>query len=340
MRVCLLVLEQDLKNRYQYIENNFADEKIILNLTNVTKTNYLVTLWDRYKNTKHLLAEYQRIKNRISTFEIILFSNSEGYIASNIISWIHRDFPNIIKVSLQHGFFIENKETVFKKFSNLIIKFISGFYLIGSGLYNPTINKYIVYNSYYKSNLVKLGVKNDDVIISSYYLKGETFYSSKNVYQNITRNNAIFLLQPLSELGLISKEFELELVMWVISKLSKKYGNVYIKQHPYKDIKFPNLPSNCIIVSQNLFELASKASIAFSFFSVALIELDYLGIQSVAIQHNKINTDKKIYDFFKFVASYNKGYDLRFVENTNLKVGNFYESEIHSCEHLYSCLRY
>jgi hypothetical protein len=339
MRVCLLILEQNLTDRYPYIEDNFSDEKIVLNLTNILRSTVFATLRDRLDNIQNILAEYKRIKGRIGSFDVILFSNSEGYIAANIIRWINRDFPNITKVSLQHGFFVIEPPPKYKRFASLIIRTLTRYELIGSGLYNRSIEKYIVYNSYYRSLLVSFGVSHKDVIVSSFYLKGKEFFTSKNLYCDVIENNAILLLQPLSKLGMTSKEFEIELISWAIKNLSEKYDNVFIKQHPYSSITITDLPENCLIVSSSPFDLARHATIAFSFLSATLIELDYLGVKAVAIYHKNIKANYKAYNFFRFISDYNDPYYALEYRKNNEEIEDFYESEICTLNELNTQLR-
>ncbi len=85
--------------------------------------------------------------------------------------------------------------------------------------------------------------------------------------------------------------------------------------------------------------LARHATIAFSFCSTALIELDYLGLKSVAIYHKNIKIDYRTYNYFRFISDYNGPYCALEYRKNNVEIEDFYESEICSLNELNTQLR-
>lgn len=297
----LIIAEKDLKGRYPEIEKLCKNNIFVIEGQAVTGQGFWETLYKRYKLKNLIIKEISKISIPALTSDPIFISNSEGYIAKNIIENIIEKNPAANIVCLQHGMFvIERRKWI--KIARLLISFVTKniikFDCIGSGIINKNINYYIVYNNLYKKQIIEQGIDPDKVIVSTETLKGKEFWNRK-LKKKVCNDSIVLLLQPLSALGLITQENEIELLDQLISALSKSYQKVYIKQHPYKDISNLKLETNCIYINQSISDMATSVDTAISFFSEALHELEYLGVNTIALYDERIKVKKSIYQQFR-----------------------------------------
>jgi len=163
------------------------------------------------------------------------------------------------------------------------------------------------------------------VIISSKILMGDLFFSHKKIIQPYKNNNALLLLQCLSEFAITDKKTETWMIKSIITLLSEKYDRVFIKQHPYNDIQLTSLPMNCSIVRDEIINTSQDCRMAVSFISSALLECEYFGLETIAINHNKIKVPNNSYDFFHTVGHLQKNGSLKLVENKR-PFNNYFET--------------
>jgi hypothetical protein len=318
----LLILEEDLAERFIFFEAQLKVEKCVLPLKNILTRSRILTLVNRIRYKNIILKRYEEIKPQLARKQRIFLSNAEGFIAKNIIDLLKRDYPETQLVVLQHGIFVARDVRAFKstllKFANAASRFIFGIYLAGEGFGRTSADKYIVYNSYYSEFLVKLGWEESNVIVSAFYLKG--FSGAKQQPLSTSGNrSAIFLLQCLHAAGISSRRVQDKLIERTTELLSFTYDSVQIKQHPYCNISLPKLPPNCAVVNADINELASSASLIVSFFSTALIDVEHLGIPTVAVRSRQLKVDPGVYDLFRFVHDYDSsGSEKNFTYSRNI----------------------
>lgn len=301
----LIIFEDLLKERFDYLCKKYNISNITLNLSNNYTSNILLNILYRIKSKKRLHNEYKCLKKKIvqNNIKKILVSNSEGYIASNFLTKLREDFPWIEIVSLQHGLFVPEyrplKEKI-KRLVNVITYKIYHLKLFGEGFGNKLPDRYIVLNNLYREYLLKLGWNSKDIIVDPYFLKCY-FYDMGKKYNKAKENNetALFFTQALSYSRLCSKEQETTLNKRIIAYLSSNYKKVIIKIHPSKKplLTFP-LPDNCCIEA-DILEALKQADVAYSFFSTALIDAEIFGINTVAIKSKYIKISDKIYQLFR-----------------------------------------
>jgi hypothetical protein len=298
----LLNIEKDLEARFDHVVKNSKIQKVTMDLRSIYAKSLYKTIYKRLVYKEKILLEYKKIKSFLIGKKVVLLSNGEGFVAKNIISFILKDFPNIILVVLQHGIFVTEKP---KKINQLIRFFLNSFfrlffkvYVFGTGFGFANSHKYIVYNETYKRYLQSINILPENIIVSSFFLKGE----GNTSHNNVKNDSALFLLQCLSELNITTKKYENFLCTTIIRSLSNTYKKVLIKQHPYCTIKLENLPDNCFIESANVSELISKSTIMISFFSTALLEYENIDIPCVAVFSDKLKVDLRQYQVFKYIS--------------------------------------
>lgn len=314
-----LIFEEDLANRFKFFEEETKIPVHQFSLMNVYHDSKFRTILTRLSFRDQLTDEYEKVKKKLSGLERIFISNSEGFLAKNIIFYIKQDFPHLKIITLQHGVFElpepNGFQKLIKKTLNFISKNILGYYLLGDGFGEKSSDKYIVYNSIYKDYLIEHGWNADDVTISSYLLRGE---KPAEKIENRQTKNAIFFLQCLNKNGMCSKETEIELTMDVLERLSKSYEKVFIKQHPFGDVELPKLPKNAFIV--DVLPPLKDLSLAVSFFSTAILEYEKYGIKGLSLKSSRISIDPSIYDQFIYICDIDKPSDeLTFYENEKRK---------------------
>lgn len=313
-----LIMEKDLEKRFTFFQEHTQMPSYCLNLQTSLKLSKIETIFSRFTYKKKLETEYQKMKASLKEIDELFISNPEGFIAKNIIDYIKRDFPKLRIISLQHGIFYLNKDSSFKTqlktFLNVISKAFLGYKIVGEGFGPKSTDVYIVYNHLYKDYLESLGWKNSEVVVSSYLLKGEkngiNFKKSGN-------GTAVFFLQCLSKLGILNHEDEMEFVMNIATKLSRKFKKVIIKQHPYAPIDLPKLPGNCVETIEKV-EM-DDVDLVTSAFSTALLDYEKYDLDSVAIRYNKLNINFNIYDQFLNIHEFENDMNKDFEFNKNKK---------------------
>lgn len=332
----LLIMETDLSSRYAYVERVLCRDKHVLPLKNVTKKHLLNTLTVRLRLRGEISSAYQELKQVLSGHRFVFLSNTEGFIARNIVRWIRRDFPAITLFSMQHGIVILERNRIKMAVTfclNRWTEFAADYSLLGEGLVNDCIDYYIVYNQSYKSVLVADGISAGRVIISSLFLKGDKFIESGNTSAGVQKNNALFLLQCLSALAITDRETEAALIHSVVAWLSKQYDVVFLKQHPYCNIELASLPNNCTVVEGEVADIARECAVAISFFSVALLECEYLGLRTIAIRSRSLNVTPEAYSLFELIGDLQD--DGSVVLSASARAfSKYYESQIASPDEL------
>lgn len=337
-RSLLLIMEADLISRFEYVEQVLCRDKHVLPLTNVSRRNPLSTLVARLRMRHEVFAAYDQLKSQLSNYRYVFLSNTEGFIARNVAKWIRRDFPDVILLDLQHGIFMRANDrtraliTCLNKLTELALDYS----LAGSGIFQKEVNFYIVYNNWYKSLLVRLGVPADRVIVSSFLLKGKKLFEMKKVASTDNRT-ALFLLQCLSELAITDKKTEVSLNQFIVKWLSENYDVVLLKQHPYCNIEIAGLPVNCKFVEGDVTDIAQECGTVVSFFSSALFECELLGLRTIAISDDRLKVIPGIYKLFKEVGEVQEDGSLSLKTNPDL-FSTYFESEIHTAEELFAVL--
>lgn len=300
----LLIMEEDLANRFSFFEHETGISTHVLKLKTSLKQSKISTVLSRLAYKKQLNAEYDRLKPKLAGLDQIFISNPEGFIAKNIIAAIRKDFPDKL-ISLQHGIFLLRKDSFLtknlKRFTNFLSNILLGYYIVGDGFGDKSTDKYIVYNSLYKKFLLENNWNDSDVIVSSYLLKGEK--EVEKVYTGHKRN-AVFFLQCLHKLGITDENTETEMISTVVRKLSVRFDNVLIKQHPYAYVELPSLPSNAVVI-ETLPDF-KEISFGVAAFSTALLELEKYGVPYTAIISCRLKVKKEIYKQFLNIHDFDK----------------------------------
>lgn len=303
----LIILEDILKERFDYLCNKYGIKQIKLMLRNNYSGNMLINLLYRVLSKGEIDRKYRELKELIKKQGIsrVFVSNAEGYVASNILTRLNEDFPELTLIALQHGIFVPDyrsfRESLKRKINYITYRLLR-FKLLGEGFGNRLVDKYIVYNDMYRDHLLGLGWKAEDIIVDLYFLKcyfydmGRKYRKSKNIEEV---NIALFFTQDLCYSRFCSRAEEALLNKKVIDYLSRKYNKVIIKIHPSNKVilSYP-LPSNCYI-EYNILHAMIEADVAYSFFSTALIDADIFGLYTVAMKSRHIKVDNSIYLLFK-----------------------------------------
>jgi hypothetical protein len=302
-KTMFLVMEEDLISRFSFFTNYTQMPVHILRLKASFDLSKLKTIASRLNYSKKLDLEYHELKTKLGTLDKIFISNPEGFIAKNIIYRIRRDYPRLEIISMQHGVFTLGKISFFSNFPKAIINFFSkvflGYFLVGDGFGDKTTDKYIVYNSLYKNYLIEHGWKTNEVIVSSFFLKG---YEAIEPIETKPNDTAIFFLQCLHSLGSTDKNTEIDMISTIVQKLSVKFRRVLIKQHPYADVELPPLPDNVEVIK--VVPDIKNISFVISAFSTALFEYERHGIPYTSIYSEKLKVDKILYEQFLYVHDF------------------------------------
>lgn len=335
----LLIIESDLSSRFPYAEEVLCKHKRVLPLKNITKRNTVATLIARLMLRQKVFAAYEELRKDLYKYRYIFLSNAEGFIANNIIRWIRRDFPNVMLLHLQHGMFVLEGKSRIKSLGALLNKITEAtidYNVAGGGFVNRHVDFYIIYNNYYRSLLINEGVSRGKIVVSTLLLKGKTFLRSENAYSQ-NKGNVLFLLQCLSALAITDEETEAKLISCSVNWLSRQYEYVFLKQHPYCDIKLSKVPSNCEFVEGNVQDIAKKCGTAVSFFSEALFECEFLGLRTIAIRAKDINIMPGIYHLFETVGDIQEDDSVVLSENSR-SFSRYYESELTSADDLFQLI--
>jgi len=308
MNVGMLVLEEDLKERYPLFESECCSNIGVLSFKNILKSNWLGTLSGRFGTRKHLKTAFESLPDRIKSADILFISNTEGYIANNIVSWLRKNNPDMIIISLQHGMFLFHEmklKTLIAKCISNWMHYLIGFSLIGTGFFNANVDGYVVYNKNYKKMLLDVGANPHGVFMGASLLKGINYKGALGKERvHDADSSAVFLLQPLSALGMLSERDERSIINTTIKWMSTQYKKVYIKQHPYCKITIDWNESVTEVNIGNISEIYKIAGTAVSFFSEALNDCRAQGMKSIAIYDSEINVDSRVYDFFPSVIKF------------------------------------
>ncbi len=327
IKSALLVLEKDLEGRFPSIEKFCKTSTYVLNIQNKIRQNLTETVLVRYESGPLLREAYKQVASEVLQADVIFLSNSEGYIAKNVAAWLKRDKPDIKIVALQHGLFLLPRRR-FRCFAinlaNRLFNLFTGVAYFGVGFVAEHVDFYIVYNSNYKKDLINASVDAARIFVSSVVLK-ELDPISRSADISRLSHTCLFLLQPLSALGILSPQDEHHLIARVISWAAKKYERVLIKQHPYAQIRLGVMPPNCSIVDEPVRLLAGKAGVAISFFSAALNEMDYYGLHTIAVFSKLFKVRSEVYDLFRYVVSFDESEDPNVLKNRESEE-KYYES--------------
>lgn len=327
IKPAFIIVERDLQGRYPDVEKFCCDKVHVIDIQTILGFNIFTTIYQRFKSSKFVRKKIDLIPESIINSKVIFLSNTEGYIAKNLVEKIRKENSDAVIISLQHGLFLLDHGVAHrlkKYFLSILTKMIAGIDLIGGGFVNRKVDFYVVYNNEYKSQLVAAGCNPSRIIVSTETLKGLCFWRRQKI-TGLNSDSIIFILQPLSALGLLPKEDEIKLVNGLIEILSRSYKHIYIKQHPYRDVAGICINDNCHIVSESLITLANVANNAISFFSEALNELEFLGLNVYAVYDKKIKVKKCIYNQFRSTVMLQQG---ELVEiSTSKSADEYYQSE-------------
>lgn len=308
-----IVLEEHLQERYSYMikKYNFVGYNVG-GFGDMQIGTSAKSIANRIRHRNILDDEYLKLKCfidiKISEFLIntIYFSNSEGYIAYNILSRLKTDFPNLEFIGLQHGVF-ELSEIPKKKIRylvNIFTKFFFNMYPIGGGFGSKIVDKYIVYNHVYKEFLINKHQWNPECVsVDLNFLKCE-LYDKKRVKPKSKSTTALFLLQCLSKAEMCSAKEEAFLNTEVVRYLKHTHDKVLIKNHPACSNKINLLFGEDVTEVNNLIDAFNECTHAYSFSSTTLLEAKIFDIKSYAINSKLVKEDKSIYSIFDNVLNF------------------------------------
>lgn len=306
-----IVLEEHLAQRYSYLINKHQFEAYhVGGFGSIQIGTSLKNVFNRVWHKNTVKQEYKKLncffeeKTRVYNISQVYFSNTEGYIAHNLITKIKKDFPSLQLIGLQHGIFEFSlvPKSPFRRFINFFFKIATGIYPIGVGFGYKIVDKYIVYNQVYKDFLIeKFHWKEEDVIVDLKFLKSELFDNKTSVKKEKGKTTALFLMQCLSKANMCSREQEIYLNNKVIDYLMKRHDGVLIKNHPAntEELIFPF--DNKVQEIDNLVDAFNQSTHAYSFSSTTLIEAKIFDIEAYAINSKLIKEDKSVFKIFENV---------------------------------------
>jgi hypothetical protein len=302
-RVGIAILERQLEENFKHLTKVFKNKKIILDLENYYHKNFFTLFLKRRDTSKKLISLIALNKRMIMSLDKIIISNSEGFIAKNLIHFIKKINPDIIIISLQHGkfFLVSSFKTKIRNFLNFITMKTSGFYLFGSGFFEQNVNEFIVSNSRYKKTLIEnCNVAPEKVFVAASFLKSR---ASVNMFRCVENGASvvIFLMQPLAKTGYCTEQTENEILDSLMQYLSERHNDFLIKQHPFYESDYLNKKFGQHIYSGTLKEIAPSIKFVYSFFSEGLKELEHKDRVCLAIKHNSINVRESVYAEFSNV---------------------------------------
>ena len=335
--VGFLIVESDLRGRFPKVEEYCKESTVMLDLQLTLFNNApFKTILRRFREIKKIKANYHELCEDFTHLNILFVSNSEGYIAKNICSWLKRQYPRLKIISLQHGMYCystnKSKEFVVS-IINFITKVFIDFEFFGVGFANKSVDAFVVYNSEDKKKTIKRGIGHRPVYISSATLRGDLSISPPK-----REKICLFVMQPLSALGITTTTHESMLLGLIIKWLSKEYGSVLIKQHPYGEVALYDLPNNCGITKSTINELGQRVSVAFSFYSTALKELEYFGVKTTAIHSKHFKVNKILYDNFSEILSFDDASSPRIIKKISPDM-HYYETHIQMEDLIFDALK-
>jgi hypothetical protein len=340
----LIIFEKDLNNRYEYFVNHTEISTLKLNLDNRYEKNLLKTIYRRVLYKKELEKSKKIILQKCANKKYIFVSNSEGFIALNLIVFMKKNL-NCKIISLQHGIFEFIKWPSYKKFVKLVInsatRIIFGIQPIGLGFGHKIADKYIVYCDEYKNFLVSRGWHDNDVIVSSFFLKGkenDPLIRKKDYQYN---RNVLLILQPMSASGMMKWKTENNLYTKVIKVLLKKFDKIYIRQHPFKRVNLEYSSKNIIETNEtSLIEDLNMANTVISFMSTVLVDYEEMEKEFISIYTKHLSFYSSSYVAFNkiYYIDDDNNFSFKITDNPNRKRKYFYQTGVSSIKNLYQAI--
>lgn len=340
----LLIFEKDLNDRYEFFVKQTNIDTIKLNLNNIFDKNPLTSLINRIRYRNNIISKIDLIHKECKNKKYIFVSNAEGFIALDIIKSIKNQNDAKI-IALQHGIFEFIDWPLYKIFIKKIINFLTkiffGIYVLGMGFGHKVTDKYIVYCKEYKEFLLKKGWGNDDVIISSFFLKNKTSDSKSIFHETRKDSNVLLIAQPMSASGMIKKEVEDQLYSQLLNVLLKKYEKIFIRQHPFEQVDI-NTKSEKIIETHGstLEEDLDKASTVVSFMSTVLVDYEEMDKEFISVYSDSLEFYKSSYVAFKKIYFIDDDKDKKFdfILNSSRKRDFFYQKGVSEIDDLFKII--
>ncbi len=337
----LIIFEEDLKDRFNHFIDKTNIEVINLDLKNVFSKNILLTIFLRIIYRRKILNAKKIILTRCKGKKFIFVSNSEGFIALSLIESLKENLEAKI-ISLQHGIFElinwPKYKVLIKSLINYLGKKFFNISLIGQGFGKKITDKYIVYCQEYKDFLILNGWKENDIIISSYFLKNKTSDIKDIYYENEKLDqNVLLIAQPLSASGMITEEIEGMLYKKLLNALTIKYEKIFLRQHPFEKVYFKNKPENVIETNEtSLIDDLNKADTVVSFMSTVLVDYEEMNKEFIAVYSKHLSFYKSSYIAFRKIYNIDEDKDLRFNPQINPKRKRdfFYQKGVFTLEDL------
>lgn len=314
-----IVLEEHLAQRYSYLINKHQFEAYhVEGFGSIQIGTSLKNVFNRVWHRNTVKQEYKKLncffeeKTRVYNISHVYFSNTEGYIAHNLITKIKKDFPSLQLIGLQHGIFEFSlaPKSPFRRFINFCFKIATGIYPIGVGFGYKIVDKYIVYNQVYKDFLIeKFHWKEEEVIVDLKFLKSELFDNKTSVKKEKGKTTALFLMQCLSKANMCSREQEIYLNNKVIDYLMKRHDEVLIKNHPACDENNRLLLNLNVKEIKDLIEGFNISTHAYSYSSTSLIDAEIFDLEAYAINTSLVKENKSVYKIFKNVINFENEID-------------------------------
>lgn len=308
----LVIFEKSMNSRFI----GFAEENKIsystLDMENMYYGGVFFGVIIRIIKRKHLLKKISDLRCFIkdNDVETIYLSNTEGYIGSTGSKILKKISPPLKIIALQHGVFpLESnavKSRIIKSINRITFSCF-GICVLGEGFGSLSADKYIVYSDAEKNFLIdKKKWKSSNIEVNLKFLKSYLLRNqSKRFNKTASENNAIFLLQSLSDSGLCSKKNEEILIEQTLKYLSVKHAQVFVKEHPFCKNRFQKIkfPSNVEVI-EDMIEGFCKSGFGYSFFSTALIDAKFFDLKVFAISSKKIRVKKSVYKIFDNVIDF------------------------------------
>jgi len=309
----LVILQHAMNKRFEAIGRAHGMPVCKTDLKNNFEGNMLKNVLVRLKQKSKIAAAVDQIENFIKDFRLsrLYLSNAEGYVAHNVIFELRKRNYSLEIVALQHGVFPlvnpRTKETV-RDLINKLSKTVFGIFPFGTGFGGIRIDKYYVFSNREKDFLLEeKGWHSNNVEVAPNFIKIDLIEKYKSLEIAQEKDDAIFLGQCLSLVGLCSAKMEKYYVQQILNYLSEQHKRLYIKSHPSCNSIFDtiDLPDNVVQIDDMLVGF-SKCKTAYSFFSTALIDAKIFALKTVGIWIEDLKIDSEIYENFDLKLPFEK----------------------------------
>jgi hypothetical protein len=302
-----VTLEQHLEARFENFCARHKFQSYNLGLSPRFSNNFFEQLTLRLRHRSKIKSALSQLLS-LNEDRVFILSNAEGYIAENAIRFIRKHRPNSKIVAVQHGDFEfiapNNMRGFFLRALNLFSTLFFQTCVAGRGFGGTKVDLYVVFNAIYKDFLINNGYAGGEVLIGSRFIFGEGLYPPKTRRKlQSKQSTAVFALQPLSNMGIVSPNLEKAMNDLIIQFLKDRYEVVLLKHHPYAKSIFSITDVKCLPDDEPVEDILLRLNVntLVSFSSSLLLKLERWPIELIAFFHPSLNKYSSVYPYFKNV---------------------------------------